>query len=292
MGARYGALFCSTRFEDVLSDGDVEAVFVLTRDAAHASMTAKALRAGKHVFCEKPLALNRAECQLVADAARESGKLCMVGFNRRFAPLAVRAWQAVRRIPGPKSVVYRVNAGPLPQDNWVYDARYAAGRIVGEVCHFVDFVHWLLGGRLVAVASMGLGETTDISRLEDVGALLRFDDGSTATLVYTAVGTTECAKERIEAFGGGTAIVLDDFRRLEMHGSIKSRETNRWGNKGHGEELAHFARAVRGLDAPLVTHVDGIWATLCCLAICQSVQHGGVPVAGGLVSVDELPATT
>ncbi len=145
MAARYWAENSSTDFQEALTEPDINAVMIFTRDNTHADIAAAALKAGKHVFCEKPLATSYEQCRMIAETLRDGGPFCMVGFNRRFAPLVRTVKEIIDTCSGPKIIHYRVNAGPLPKDNWVYDPAYAAGRIIGEGCHFIDLMTWLTG---------------------------------------------------------------------------------------------------------------------------------------------------
>jgi predicted dehydrogenase len=240
-------------------------------------MSLAALNAGKHVFCEKPLAITVEECeQLAAQITGE--RICMVGFNRRFAPLVRDLKNCLRQLPGPRMMIYRVNAGPLPRDNWVFDPSAAAGRIVGEVCHFVDLLTWLTGAEPVSVSACALGASSSINEMEDVSAQITFADGSIGTVIYACRGTTASGKERLEIFTGSTSLVLDDFRSLSVTGAKPLQKTDRQGDKGHGAELQHFLQCVRGEATPELTHIDGIRATLICLAIWESARSGGEPV--------------
>ncbi|MCZ6675714.1 MAG: Gfo/Idh/MocA family oxidoreductase, partial [Candidatus Poribacteria bacterium] len=266
-----------TDYQEVLNDDSVDGVMVLTRDNSHASITTEALKAGKHVFCEKPLATTYEECRQIADA-QKSGLLCMVGFNRRFAPLMRQVKDALKSRSGPCMLHYRVNAGPLPEDSWIYDSLHSAGRIVGETCHFVDLFYDLVGAEPVSVFAQAMGESSSLTKMEDVTATFQFADGSVATLLYTAVGTKAFPKERLEIFTDGSVIALDDYRHVTVRGKKRVDRRNRKGDKGHTAELAHFAQALRGEESLAVTHYDGIRATVCCLKIFESVKTGE-PVA-------------
>lgn len=283
MGTRYGAEYCSTDLDKVLADEKIDAVAVFSRDTSHAPITLSAVRAGKHVFCEKPLATDYEQCRQLEAELSGGGPLCMVGFNRRFAPLMQPVKQFLAGRSQPAVIHYRVNAGSLPPDDWVYDDAYAQGRIVGEGCHFVDLLRWLVGADPVRVFAQARGECPSLVRLEDVSATFDFADGSVATLLYTAAGAGGLGKERLEVFAEGTAIALDDYQTLTMRGGRRTDERNRRGDKGHTAELEHFARALAGKEPLSVTHEDGIWATLGCLKIFESARRGE-PVALGSVA--------
>jgi len=272
MAVRYGAENCTTDIQTAIDDPAVDAVMIFTRDNTHAGMTAAALEAGKHVFCEKPLATTYEECRRIADVSPADGPLCMVGFNRRFAPLMRKVKETLVSCAEPKMVHYRVNAGPLPKDRWVFDPNYAAGRVVGEVCHFVDLMTWLIDAEPVAVTAHTAGGSASLVEMEDVSASFEFADGSVGTILYTAFGTSAFPKERMEVFAGGSAVAMDDFRTLTIRGGRRVNAQNRRGDKGHDAEMRHFARAILGKEPADITQIDGIRATVCCLKIFESVN--------------------
>jgi predicted dehydrogenase/threonine dehydrogenase-like Zn-dependent dehydrogenase len=275
IGTRYGAQYCSTDWREVIRDSTIDAVMVLTRDKAHAPMTLAALEAGKHVFCEKPLATTYDECMDIVRAAERSKLLCTVGFNRRFAPLVLRAKDALKGRTKPCMVTYRINAGPLPRHYWVYDSAYGAGRVIGEVCHFIDLMCYFLESDPVAVKAHAVLDTASLADVEDVTATFAFADGSLGTVVYTALGNSAAGKERLEVFSDGRVVILDDFESLSILGAgarIHVRDKSR--DKGHAAELEHFVRALRGEEALTVTHHDGVRATICCLKVLESLKSG------------------
>ncbi len=209
---RFNARIATTTAEEVLRAPDLDGVVIATRHDTHAAYAAEALRAGKHVFVEKPLALDEDELAAVEQASAESSGTLMVGFNRRFAPLLQRMREALGG-RGPIVVTYRVNAGRLPRSHWTHDPEVGGGRIVGEACHFVDVASYLAGAppRFAgAVAASGGSEPRD----DVVAATLTFSDGSIAQIVYSALGDSSLPKERVEVLGEAGAGVLDDFREL------------------------------------------------------------------------------
>ena len=272
MGLRYGADYCTTDYNEMLRDPNVDAVMIFTRDNAHAPMVVEAIKAGKHVFCEKPLATSLKQCDEIASVCHDDGPVCMVGFNRRFAPLMIQAKQVLDQCSGPLMMHYRVNAGTLPSGNWVYDPKSAAGRIVGEACHFIDLMTWLIGSKPVDVFAQPLGESASLSALENMSATFTFADGSVGTLLYTAVGSRGLSKERLEVFTDGTALVMDDFQRLTVRGKKNLDVKNRAGDKGHDAELQHFTDVILGRTPLELTHWDGILGTACCLRAYESIR--------------------
>jgi len=267
MALRYGARQCATAADEVWNDANIDAVMILTRDKTHAPLAAAALRAGKHVFCEKPLATSYEECETLEEFAGRTDLVCMTGFNRRFAPLMVQLKAVLHECRGPKMIHYRVNAGSLPTDNWIYDSQHAEGRIIGEACHFVDLFRWLVGTEPVGVSAHLLGIPRDLAHIEDISATFEFSDGSLATLTYTAGGSSLVGKERMEIFCDGASLLLDDYKQLTVRGPQRIDTRHRQPDKGHAAELEHFARAVRGEEPPAITLHDGLRATYWCLKI-------------------------
>ncbi len=274
MAVRYGAEHSSTDLSTTLADPNVDAVMIFTRDHSHAPLTLDALQAGKHVFCEKPLATTEEDCQRLAETLQADGPLCMVGFNRRFAPLVRPMRQTLADCSGPAVVHYRVNAGALPHDHWTFDAKYAAGRVVGEVCHFIDLIYHLVDSEPVEVSARSLGDCPSIERMEDVTATYRFANGSVATILYASCGHSSFPKERVEVFCDGNAMALDDFQSLTVRGRQRLDQRNRRGDKGHTAEMEHFARAIRGQEPLAIDQRDGIRAAICCLRLFESARQG------------------
>ena len=239
---RFGFQEIGTDALEVFSDPSIALVCIATRHDSHAALTAAALRAGKHVFVEKPLALSEAQLREVEEALAVSSGILMVGFNRRFAPMAGAA-RAAFAGRGPRTIVIRVNAGPLPPGHWTLDPEIGGGRIVGEGCHFVDLASFLAeDATLEAVEARGIGPRR--SRLEDVAIQLAFADGSVAQIVYVSGGAGSLGKERVEVHGGGLSAVIDDWREGTLHRGPKKARLGPAG-KGHGEEIEGLLSAIR-----------------------------------------------
>ena len=240
--ARFGFQEIGTDPQEVFADPSISLVCIATRHDTHASLVAAALRAGKHVFVEKPLALDEAQLREVEEALRTAPGMLMVGFNRRFAPMAV-ATRAAFAGRGPRTVVCRVNAGALPPGHWNLDPEIGGGRIVGEGCHFLDLVSYLAeDAPLQAVDARGIGPRR--ARLEDAAIQMAFADGSVGQIVYVAGGASSLGKERVEVHGGGLSAVLDDWRTGTLHRGGKKGRLGSPG-KGHGEEVEALLAAVR-----------------------------------------------
>lgn len=241
---RFGARASGTDPALVLDDPRVEAVVIATRHDTHAEYAARALQAGKHVFVEKPPALDVGELAAVeAAAAGDDAGTLMVGFNRRYAPLAASLRDELCG-RGPLLAHYRVNAGRIPRSHWVHDPDIGGGRIVGEVCHFVDFATFLAGSTPVvrsAVAVEGASEP----REDTLAITLSFGNGSVVTIAYSALGDPALGKERVEVMGEAGAAVLDDFRELRLlrGGEESLQRSSR--DKGHAAEIDRFLDACR-----------------------------------------------
>ncbi len=251
---KFGFRVCTTDDRQIFDDPQINTIVIATRHHLHAQQVIAALRSGKHVFCEKPLCLNEAELRkIVAEYVGCSDRpVLMVGFNRRFAQLAIRLKNFLGEIHEPLGIHYRVNVGFLPADHWLNDPQQGGGRIIGEVCHFVDFLSFLIGSRAVQVETRSLPNAGQYNN-DNVSCSLRFADGSLGTINYFANGDQSYSKERIEVFGGGSIAALEDFRRLELirHGRKRTFRSLRQ-DKGHRPEWRAFADAIQtGEPSPI-----------------------------------------
>ena len=246
--ARFGFERATTT-EEMLADDEIDGVVITTRHSSHAALTVAALRAGKAVFVEKPLALTETELSEVVQALPH-GRFLMVGFNRRFAPFVTDAIDMLQTSVH-RSMAIRVNAGRLPDDHWLHDPRVGGGRLLGEGCHFIDLLMHCMGTRLEAVHAFATPLARRSLECSDEFAVsLRFADGALGTLLYTAEGDARMGKERIEAFAAGQSLVIDDFRRLERYRDGRRSHVKRRQDKGHRQELERFLAACRGEDEP------------------------------------------
>jgi polar amino acid transport system substrate-binding protein len=224
------------------------------------------------VFVEKPLALDEEELAEV-EAALDSGGPLMVGFNRRFAPLVERLRRELAGAPA-RVLAVRVNAGPLPGGHWLHDPEDGGGRLLGECCHFVDLLADLAGSApVVAHACATPISDRPLECSDSIAATLRFADGSVASLVYAGNGDPGLPKERIEAFGGGLAAVLDDFRRLELYRSGKRRVVKQTQDKGHRAEVERFVAAAAGREEPPPVE-SYLVSTRATIALAEALRTG------------------
>src|SRR6185369_9026410 len=252
VGKRFGFQYAVSNVEEVLDDSNINLVVVGTRHDLHAELASKSLLANKHVFVEKPLALNDEELAGVLNAASASAGLLMVGFNRRFSPLALQARDFFSGRSGPLSISYRVNAGRLPKEHWVQNEQQG-GRVVGEVCHFIDFMTFLTGAPPTSVfAEASSAKSDKIVDADSVFITLKFADGSNATIAYLAEGDRGLAKERVEIFGEGKSLVLDDYRSVTMYRDGREKQVNlRAQDKGQKDQVTAVCAAVLSGKAPI-----------------------------------------
>jgi predicted dehydrogenase len=249
-GRRYGFEEVTTDSDAVFSDAAVNTVVVATRHNSHARYVLDAVKARKHVFVEKPLALTVGDLAAIetAYASLDSPRLLMVGFNRRFAPHILRMRELLAIVSEPKAFVMTVNAGSIPREHWTQDREVGGGRIIGEACHFIDLLRCLAAHPIADYQVTTLRRPDGSDRADDrVSFNLMFQDGSVGTVHYLANGHKSFPKERLEVFCAGRVLQLDNFRRLTAFGWPGFRKMNLWRqDKGQGACAAAFVAAVRG----------------------------------------------
>lgn len=248
VAAQYGAAFSTTDYAEVLADAETDAVIIATRHDRHGDMVLQALRAGKHVFVEKPLCLTEDELTAIEDfyaQAKKGAPILLTGFNRRFSRYAVAIQAPAAQRANPLVMTYRVNAGHIPADHWVHGPE-GGGRNLGEACHFYDLFVALAGSAPEEVKAASIRHAGGFYRADDnFSATIRFADGSLATLVYTALGADAFPKERLDVFFDGKVYAIDNFMRLEVSGASGPQIATPNPAKGHDEEMVAFARAIR-----------------------------------------------
>ncbi len=275
---KFSFRFCTSDENEILGDDSINAVLIATRHHLHARQVKAALAAGKHVFCEKPLCLTQIELAEIGHALRAQPKTILaVGFNRRFAPLARQLKEFVASSREPLLMHYRVNAGYIAPDHWIQDHEQGGGRLLGEVCHFVDFLTFLAGAEPVEVTTQSLGNAGRYSG-DNFTLLIRFANGSQGSVLYAANGDRASSKERVEVFCGGAMAVLEDFRRLELVRGGRRRVTrSRTQDKGHRAEWEAFVATLRRGGPAAIAFEDIAASTLATLCAQDSLRSG-VPV--------------
>ncbi|HKY28067.1 MAG TPA: bi-domain-containing oxidoreductase [Pyrinomonadaceae bacterium] len=263
VGQRFGFARAVSETDTVINDRDVNLVVIGTRHDLHAQLARRALESGKHVFVEKPLALSDEELDALLEVAEGARGSLMVGFNRRFSNLAVKAKDFFEGRRAPLSILYRVNAGRIPKTHWTQNEQEGGGRIVGEVCHFIDLMqYWIEAPPVSAFAEPIAGNNADTENADSVFITLRFADGSNGCIAYLAEGDKALAKERVEIFGEGKTFVLDDFRDAV-------------GYRNGREENIKLRRQDKGQSQ-------------CVQAVCDVIQHAKPQP----IELTELAATT
>jgi len=254
VGKQFGFGAAVSGADEILSNPNINLVVIGTRHDTHADLARRVLAAGKHVFVEKPLALNDEELGAVLAAARDSSGRLMVGFNRRFSPLAVAAKDLFAGRQSPLSIVYRVNAGRIAREQWPQDPEQGGGRIIGEVCHFIDLMQFFTGAPPVSVFAESIAARShQIVNEDSVVITLRFADGSNGVIAYLAEGDPSLPKERVEIFGDGKSFVLDDFRSATSYQGGREQKTKlSRQDKGQAEEVRRACAVVlEGSPAPI-----------------------------------------
>jgi predicted dehydrogenase len=271
---RFGANYCCSDLGEALADPDVDAVIITSRNQHHARETIAALRAGKHVFVEKPMALTEHECREIAQTANESGKVVFVGFNRRFAPFYVEMKRSLRGRQSPAVINCRVNSPGISGSFWMADPA-VGGAVIGEACHFVDLMYWLLESEPVLVQAWTLpAEMKEPIGENNIVASFRFADGSIGNLTYCTVGSKASAGERVELFVPGLGVSTEDFKRLSTKRRVERKRSSWLPQKGYDGQMAAFLAAIRQQNTPEVTLRDGARATIGCVRLLESARTG------------------
>jgi predicted dehydrogenase len=278
-GKKHGFASTSTEAARALEDPDSSAVVIATRHDSHAQYVVRAIEQRKHVFVEKPLAINREQLATIMtawQAARQSGfePIVMTGFNRRFAPHVLRMKSLLAGRAEPKSLVMTVNAGAIPPEHWTQDLAVGGGRIIGEACHFIDLMRFLTGSPIVRTSAHMLGRAPGLTIREDKATLvIEFADGSLGTLHYLANGHRSLAKERLEVFCGGAVLQLDNFRRLQGFGWPGFTTMKLWRqDKGNAAGMMAFVAAVASGGPSPIPLEEAVEVTLASFAAVEALH--------------------
>ena len=252
-GKKFGFAYATSSDDEIINDANINTVAILTRHDTHADLVIKALKAGKNVFVEKPLAINSAQLLAISKQLKNSQSLLTVGFNRRFAPLAQQLFDFYEDHTEPMHVHYRVNAGYIPLNHWTQDPAQGGGRIIGEACHFIDFITFLVGAPPVSVTAHTLPDNGKY-REDNVSMTFTFPDGSIGVVDYLANGGKSFPKERVEVFCGGRIAVLDDFHALELVENGNRKTIQGAQDKGWKNEMIAFAKSIREGGQPPIPY--------------------------------------
>ncbi len=274
-GKKFGFSYACSDEKKILNDPEINTIAILTRHDRHADLVINGLQAGKNVFVEKPLAINREQLEkIVNQLGQENKGLLMAGFNRRFAPLVRKLFQFLKGRQEPLYVHYRVNAGYIPKDHWTQDPVQGGGRIIGEGCHFVDLISYLVGSIPVNVRAQSLPDNGKYCE-DNMTMTFQFEDGSIGVVDYLANGDKSFPKERVEVFCAGKVAVLDDYRTLETIANGKRHKFFTFKqDKGHGAEMVALVEGIRSGIVPIpYDHLIGV--TKATFAAVESIRQNG-----------------
>ncbi|MDM8538951.1 Gfo/Idh/MocA family oxidoreductase, partial [Desulfobacterales bacterium HSG17] len=244
--------YATTDYRQILEDTDINTVFITTRHNMHAGLICEALEAGKHVFVEKPLSINHDELENVKISLEKNPGILTVGFNRRFSPHARLINDYYKNRTTPVLLSYRVNAGLIPPDSWIQDMNVGGGRIIGEVCHFIDFASYIIGHDPKEVQAICVNTNNSSLIAEDNASLcIKYEDGSVANILYAALGSAELSKERCEIFADESVSIMDDFCSTTCFGKRGSKKLKGKQAKGFSEEISTFFNSIKENSHPI-----------------------------------------
>ena len=271
MAEKFKFQFCATQEHDVLDD-KTNTVFVATRHDSHGSYVLKALEANKNVFVEKPLCLLESEMEEIIQAQSKANKAVMVGFNRRFSPLTNKLKKAFGN--SPMTMIYRINAGAIPTDNWIQDLEIGGGRILGEVCHFIDYLTYLNGSVPTKVSATALPNVHNTN--DTLNILIQFKNGSSGVIGYYANGSKAMTKEYVEVFSAGMSATLNDFKELKIYGKGKPKKKKILNqNKGQKEMVEAFVNGLLKEGKAPIPFKEVIAVTKASFKVLESIKQGG-----------------
>jgi predicted dehydrogenase/threonine dehydrogenase-like Zn-dependent dehydrogenase len=273
LAKKYGISHSTTDNNLILLDSDVDLVIITTRHNSHASLVIQALNAGKNVFVEKPLALNQNELDSIIDVYRKSGKTLTVGFNRRFAPLAVQMKKLLGNSDTPMNIIATMNAGYIPSKVWVHDMEVGGGRIIGEACHFIDLISFLAGSNVKSICMNAMG-THPSENSDNVSILLKYENGTNAVINYFANGSKSYSKERVEVYHQERTLVMDNWRKLNAYGFKNFNSSSSSQDKGHQNQFELLVNSVVNGGDSIISFDQIINTTKASFGAIESLKTG------------------
>jgi predicted dehydrogenase/threonine dehydrogenase-like Zn-dependent dehydrogenase len=273
LAKKYGISNSTTDYTSILSDESVDIVLVTTRHNLHAKMVVEILESDKHVFVEKPLALNVDELNAILDAYQCKNKTITVGFNRRFAPLAVKMKSLLGKSDTPVNIIASMNAGYIPANVWVHDMEVGGGRIIGEACHYIDLCSYLSGSKVVSVCMNAMG-TNPEENTDNASILLKYENGSNAVINYFSNGSKEYTKERVEVYHQERTLVMDNWRKLKGYGFRGFRSASSGQDKGHFNQFSLLVDTVKKGGDPIIPMDEIVNTTKASFAAIESLKAG------------------
>ncbi|MDA7857905.1 bi-domain-containing oxidoreductase [bacterium] len=274
LAKKYGADYCTTDYKDVIFDKDIDVILIGTRHNLHAPIALDAIKQGKDIFVEKPMAMNQEEIEKLRKALQESPVHFTVGYNRRYSSLAIMAKELLGRKLGPMIINYRVNAGFVPRDSWIQDSVEGGGRIVGECCHFFDLFYYFINSEPLEISAYSItSNKEDVLAQDNFSAIIKYADGSIANLIYTSLGNEKFSKERIEIYKEKGILIIDDFKELGIFGFGKDKSVRlRHQDKGLYRELVEFAKRIKGGESFAINFEDGRRAMECSFKVQEILR--------------------
>jgi predicted dehydrogenase/threonine dehydrogenase-like Zn-dependent dehydrogenase len=270
---KYGIVQSTTNYKDILGDNEVDAVLITTQHNAHASQVIECLKAGKHVFVEKPLALTNDEIDKIVEVYQQGKNSISVGFNRRFSPFMIDAKRQLGNTQdSPIHVVATMNAGFIPADSWVQDMEVGGGRIIGEACHLIDLITYLTDSLVESVVMNAMGTNPD-SGTDNASILLKYKNGSNGVINYFSNGDKAYSKERVEVYSQGRTIVMDNFRKSKYYG-FKSSGMSKTQDKGHYNQFKLLVENLKKDGSPTIPFEQVINTSRAAIAAVESLQKG------------------
>ncbi|ULQ54432.1 bi-domain-containing oxidoreductase [Flavihumibacter fluvii] len=271
---KFGFNFCSSEQQDILTKENINTIFIATPHSSHAALVIKALSANKHVYVEKPLAINDDQLAGVVDAMKKNHRTLMVGFNRRFAPISKRIRAEMENAGEPMVINIRVNAGLIPKDHWIQHPDIGGGRIIGEMCHFIDLMQYFTGAEPEKVYADCLSsDNNKTTPADNISIVVKFKDGSIGNLTYLANGEKGMPKELIEVFCAGKIGVINDFKDGILYSNGKEIKLKSAG-KGHKEEVHEFLAALKNGGKSPISFRSVCLTTLTTFRIVDSLATG------------------
>lgn len=273
LAKKYNISNSTTDYKTILEDPEIDLVLVTTRHNAHAKMVTEALEADKHVFVEKPLALNQEELNQILEAYEAKNKTITVGFNRRFAPLAFKMKSLLGKDNSPMNVIATMNAGSIPANVWVHDMEVGGGRIIGEACHFIDLCSYLTGSKVISVCMNSMGKNPE-ENTDNATILLKYENGSNAVINYFANGSKAYSKERLEVYHQERTLVMDNWRKLKGYGFRGFSSSSSGQDKGHANQFNLMVDSVRRGGNEIIPIDEIINTTKASFAAVESLKQG------------------
>ncbi|MEO8403092.1 MAG: bi-domain-containing oxidoreductase [Chitinophagaceae bacterium] len=275
LASKYNIPICTTDYVNILKDPEVDLVMITTRHNLHARMCVEALTAGKHVFVEKPLAINSSELDLIIGAysSLTAPGIIMVGFNRRFSPLIEKAKMLLGNVDEPINIIATMNAGFIPPEVWVQDMNIGGGRIIGEACHYIDLFAYLTGSKVTGALMNSLGKHPS-SNTDNAVINLKYANGSQGVINYFSNGSKSYSKERIEIYDRGRTLVLDNFRSLKGYGFKGFSSMQKRQDKGHKAQFERLIKVIREGGKELISFDQLVNTSRATIAAVESLRSG------------------